>query len=216
MMTRQDIVETLIDRQGVLFSQEAGADLPRDDPADWFLWLLAALLMSARIGADQALRAAAALKAEGLGTVPALLDSDRDRLVRILNANGYARYDNQGAEYIHDAARLVADRYDGDLRHLADDACDREDVRDRLRQVRGIGDTGAQIFCREAQLAWDVLFPFAEGPCLDAARDLGLPADAEALTRLAPSRRGYTRLIAALTRVALNGADPAVRRVAQG
>lgn len=215
-MSRQDIVETLIARQGVLYSEEAGANLARDEPEDWFLWMLAALLMSARIGADQAVRATAALRAEGLGTVTALLDSDRDRLVRVLNANGYARYDNQGAEYIHDAARLVADRYNGDLRQLPADARDREDVRARLRQVRGIGETGARIFCREAQLVWDVLFPFAEGPCLDAARDLGLPADAEALTRLAPSRRGYTRLIAALTRVSLDGPDPEVRHVSQG
>ncbi|MSU90390.1 hypothetical protein GE300_12310 [Rhodobacteraceae bacterium 2CG4] len=213
-MGKQDVVEALIDSQGVLYSEQAGIELGRDEPAQWFLWLSAALLMSARIDAAQAVRAAAALRADGLATAGAVLASDRAARVRVLNANGYARYDNQGADYLHDAARLVADRYGGDLRRLVADACDRADVLQRLRQVRGIGATGAQIFCREAQLVWDVLFPFAEGPCLDAARALGLPADAEALVRLAPSRRGFTRLVAALTRAALEGPSDAVRRAA--
>jgi hypothetical protein len=71
-----------------------------------------------------------------------------------------------------------------------------------LKECKGIGDVGADIFCREAQLAWDELFPFADRRALEAARRLGLEDDAKKLARRV-SRRDYPRLLAALVRTGL-------------
>lgn len=208
------LVAALIDHQGQLFSEEIGAHLDHDAPVQWFHWLAAVLLLSAPIHASSAIQAAAALKAEGLHRADALEGVGRDRLIRVLNANGYARYDNQGADYLIAAARLVQERYHGDLRRLREAAGDAEGILARLKEVKGIGDIGAEIFAREAQLAWDELYPRFEGPGIEAAGDLGLPADAGKLVRLAGDRKRFVHLVAALTRVALEGPADAVAEAA--
>ena len=41
--------------------------------------------------------------------------------------------------------------------------------------MKGIGDMGLNIFCREAQLVWDELFPYVDKRTLDMAKQHGLP-----------------------------------------
>ena len=68
--------------------------------------------------------------------------------------------------------------------------------------MQGHRRVGADIFCREAQIAWDELFPFADRRGLEAARRLGLEDDAGKLAKRV-SRRDYLRLLAALGRTGL-------------
>lgn len=213
-MAQKDVADALIEAQGRLFSVEMGADIARDQPAQWFHWLVGAILMSSRIGHANAVRAAAALKREKLHTVEGILGSERSRRIKVLNENGYARYDNQGADYIHAAADLAKERYDGDLRRLREEAADPQAIADALTGFKGIGKVGAEIFCREAQMVWTELHPQAGGPALDAAAELGLPKDAKRLAGLAGSPERMARLVAALTRAALDGPAEEVRRVA--
>ena len=83
-------------------------------------------------------------------------------------------------------------------------AAERDPQRERalLKECKGIGDVGADIFCREAQLVWDELFPFADRRALQAAGRLGLDDDAGRLARRV-SRKDYPRLLAALVRTGL-------------
>ncbi len=71
-----------------------------------------------------------------------------------------------------------------------------------LKEFKGIGDAGADIFCREVQLIWDELYPFADKKALAAASELGIANDATELAKLVP-RHEFPRLLAALTRTAL-------------
>lgn len=220
-MARQAVDETAVARaliadQGQLFSEQVGANIARDVPQQWFHWLLTALLCSARISGRNALQAAAALKEEGLHKVDALLESDRPRRIRVLNRNGYARFDNVGADQIRAAAELVDREYGGDLRRLRAAAeGDAGRVAALLQKVKGIGPAGAAIFCREAQLVWDELAPQADDLCLDRAGRLGLPRDAAALADLAGSRERFVRLLAGLARAALDGPSERVAEAAQ-
>lgn len=211
-MSRKDIIDALIREQGTLFSEEMGANIDRDEPVQWFHWLLGTILLSARISAGNAVQAAAALKREKLHKVDSILDSRREDRIKVLNENGYARFDNIGADQIHDAARLVKDRYHGDLRRLREEGGDEAGIVKRLKEVKGIGDTGAGIFCREAQIAWPELYPHADRICLDEAKELGLPDDPQALADLAGSRERFVRLVSALTRAALDGPAEAVEQ----
>lgn len=204
-MARRDIVDALIDHQGTLYSEEMGADIARDEPVQWFHWLLGAQLLSARIAAANAVEAGAGLKSEDLHKIDPILDASRDRRIRVLNANGYARFDNRGADYIHAAAELVKEKYAGDLRKLRAAGGDRDGILKALQEVKGIGPAGAEIFAREAQLVWDELYPTLGKPAEQAAQDLSLPRDADALADLAGSRDRFVHLVAALTRAALDG-----------
>jgi hypothetical protein len=214
-MSRRKIAEALIDEQGELFSVQVGANIARDVPQQWFHWLLTVQLCSARISGAQALQAAKALKDEGLHKVKTLLESDRQRRIRVLNRNGYARYDNLGADQIRAAAELVDRSYGGDLRRLREAAGgDAGEIRRLLQEVKGIGPAGADIFCREAQLVWDELAPTADRLCLDMAAELGLPDEAGALSRLAGDRESFVHLLAALARAKLDGPSERVRAAA--
>jgi hypothetical protein len=213
-MDREKLVDALIADHGALYSEEIGADIARDEPLQWFHWLEAALLMSARIDAAQAIEAVRALKADGLHKPDALRSGNRQHLVAVLNKNGYARYDNQGADYLRAAAERVEDAYGGDLRRMAESAEDADELLEALTGFKGIGRTGAMIFAREAQIAWDKLFPVLDDMSARQAAQMGLPDDARELADLAGSRERFTRLVAALVRVSLGKPSDKVKDAA--
>ena len=71
-----------------------------------------------------------------------------------------------------------------------------------LQECKGLGEVGADIFCREAQIVWDELYPFADRRALEAARRLGLEDDPGLLAKRVP-RKEFPRLVAALVRTGL-------------
>jgi hypothetical protein len=196
------IARHLIATRGRLFAEELGIDLAANTPEALFSWLVAALLFSARISADIAAAAAEALIEEGWTTAEALAAAGWEARTRALNRSGYARYDESTSRMLGDTAALLISRYGGDLRMLRELA-GRKPAEERrlLKQFKGIGDVGADIFCREAQIIWDELYPFADRRALSAAQALGLGESARDLAKLV-SRRDFPRLVAALVRTA--------------
>jgi len=210
----ETLIETLIAEQGTLYSAEAGSDLARDTPEEVFHWLIGAILLSARISSALALRTAAALRAERLHTVDGIAAAAREDLVRVLNENGYARYDESTADYLRATAAWARESCGGDLRRLGADGATAGTVLKRLQGAKGLGPAGARIFAREAQLVWDLFYPTLDGKALEQARAYGLPAEADALAEAAGGRARFVRLVAALTRVALDGPSAAVAEAA--
>jgi endonuclease III len=201
--TNQQIVKGLLARHGRTFAEELGIKLGKPGPSALFRLLCAATLLSARIGHKLAMRAAAALAQEGWTTARVMAKTTWQRRTRVLNKSGYARYDEKTSTMLGDTARRTLELYGGDLRKLREAAGrERQAERELLKEFKGIGDVGADIFCREVQVAWDELYPFADKRVLDSARKLGLPADADRLAKLV-SRRQFPRLVAALMREAL-------------
>ena len=205
-MTHDATIDRLIEAGGTLYSEEAGANLARDTPQELFHWLLTALMLSARIGTSTAIASSKALRARGQHKIDAILgDVTWDDLVKTLTEGGYTHYRENTATYITEAAELVRDRYDDDLRRLRDEANDRDAILEALQEVKGIGELGAAIFAREAQIVWDPLHPTLGGPAEEAARELGLPHTARGLSEAAGDRERFVRLVAALTRASIEG-----------
>ncbi|MGH2946090.1 MAG: hypothetical protein ACRDPC_07515 [Solirubrobacteraceae bacterium] len=71
-----------------------------------------------------------------------------------------------------------------------------------LKEFKGIGDVGADIFLREVQRIWPEVRPSVDERALKSARRLELPDDAGQLARLAP-RGDVARLATALVRSGL-------------
>lgn len=193
-------VETLLERHGQTYSDEAGISLGKGTPAPLYQLLCLATLLSARIRAEAAVSASRALFDEGLTTVDKMSGSTWERRTRILNRSGYARYDESTSRMLGDTAELLSDRYGGDLRNLRQ-AAERDPSRERklLKECKGIGDVGVNIFFREVQLLWDEVHPFADDAVLEAARDLQLPAKPDGLAKLV-STSEFPVLAAALVR----------------
>lgn len=214
--SRDAVLAALLERHGRTYCDELGIDIEKGTPSPLFRWLCASLLFSARINAKLAAQAAAALAEQSWTTPRKLADATWKERVRTLNASGYARFDERTATMLGETCEILLDRYGGDLRRLREEA-ERDPERERslLKEFKGIGDVGVDIFFRETQAVWDELRPFASGRPLDAARRLDLGTDAKALAGLV-SERDLPRLVTALVRTELADDYDGVREAAAG
>lgn len=174
MSTKKEKVRTLLNRHGETYAEEAGIKLA-DKPMPLYQLLVLAMLLSARIRASTATHAATELYSAGLRTPKKMCDSTWRQRVAALGRGHYRRYDERTATMLGDGADLVRRRWGSDLRRLRDEGRDRTGITELLQEVPGIGPTGADIFCREAQGVWPVLAPFVDEKATQGARRLGLP-----------------------------------------
>lgn len=190
----------LLEAHGRTFCRELGIRLERNTPSPLFRWLTACILYTAPIQHDLATRGARALAAAGYTTAKAMAAAPWEARTRVLNENGYARYDERTATILGDASTHLVDAYRGDLRRLrAASGEDPGEMRKRLKAMKGVGDVAVDIFFREVQAVWPEVYPFADTMTLKAARRHKLGNDAEALARHV-SAADFPRLLAALTR----------------
>jgi endonuclease III len=211
--SQRDLVKTVLDSYGQTYAIEVGIRL-KNTPAPLFQLLNASLLLSARIAAENAVRAARALKDAKLTTSRKMAEASWQDRVDVLAWHGYKRYDESTSTMLGDTAKLLIESYDGDLRNLREEAeHDVEQERQLLQQFKGIGGVGADIFLREVQSVWDEAFPYADSRVTKAAKKLGLPTNPKSLSRLV-SRTDFTRLVAGLVRVDLAHAQKKVQEQA--
>ncbi len=204
----------LLDRFGRTFSDELDIPLADGTPEALFRWLTACILYGARIDAHIATRAARGIAGAGWTTAEALAASPVRERVAVLDAAHYTRYDERTAEVLGDAAAFVRETYAGDLRRLRERAgCEAKPEQQLLRAIPGLGPTGTQIFCREAQRCWGELYPFCDKKAWSAVKQLGLARSVQELAQLVPEQ-DFARLVAALTRAALENELDEVRRAA--
>lgn len=202
-MSRKDLARAVLRRYPKSYADTLHINVARNTPAPLYQWLIVSLLFSARISAAQAESAAAALFRQGWRTPQKMNAVTWRQRVDVLNRSGYARYDESTSRYIADTTKLLLERYRGDLRALRAAAeGDPKQERARIKEFKGIGDVGADIFFREAQIAWDELYPFADRKALDVGRRLGLGETAHDLAKLV-SRSDLPRLLSGLVRVGL-------------
>jgi hypothetical protein len=199
----EDVLRALTDLAGTTYAEQAGITL-RDTPAPLYRLLVLSVLLSTRIRADLAVDATRALVDAGAGTAERMAAMSWQDRVDALGRAHYRRYDESTATALGDGAELVRSEYGGDLRRLrAKAGGDPTAVRDLLTAFPRLGPTGANIFCREAQLVWPELRPALDRKVLDGARRLGLPTTAKELAALIPDDQ-LAVTAAALVRVALD------------
>jgi endonuclease III len=211
MDTRKQLVRRLLKAAGTTYAEEAGIRI-NDKPMPLFQLLVLCMLASKPIDATTAMRAARQLFTAGLRTPKTVLASDRRSMISAFSRAHYVRYDESSATRLTDIAERVRNDYSSDLREIARRS--QHDIRSAtrmLKQFKGIGDTGADIYLREVQDVWTWARPYFDERATAAARALGLPTDPEKLGALAP--RANARLAAALVRSAL---DDEVRQQVAG
>jgi len=204
-------VRRLLKVAGTTYAAEAGIKL-NDKPMPLFQLLVLCMLASKPIDAAIATRAARELFKAGLRSPKAVLASDRRTMISAFGRAHYVRYDESSATRLTEMAERVRDDYSGDLREIAKRS--RHDVaaaKRMLKQFKGIGETGADIYLREVQDVWPWVRPYFDDRAIAAAKQLGLPAQPAKLGALAP--RANARLAAALVRASL---DDDVRRQVSG
>ena len=185
------MVNRLLAEFGTTYAEEAGIAL-RDKPAPLYQLLVLATLQSARIRADIATAAARELFAAGLRTPQRMVEATWQQRFEALGRGGHARFDESTAARLGEGAELLLGNWRGDLRRM------RSPHRD-VQKFPGVAQTGADVFCREAQAVWPNLRPYFDQRALDAAKRHNLPTDPHRLAGLVPANQ-LAILAAALVR----------------
>jgi endonuclease III len=211
--TQQKIAKTILEAYGRSYAEQIGIRL-KNTPAPLYQLLNAALLLSARIRADNAVQAARALIEAKLTTPQKMAEATWQDRVDVITWHGYKRYDERTATMLGDTAEILLERYGGDLRQLRDEANRDVDAEHRLlQQFKGVGKVGADIFLREVQSVWDEAYPYLDARVARVAGKVGLPDQPRALARLV-DRQDFPRLVAGLVRIDLANAHQQVREQA--
>ncbi|MFB0532993.1 MAG: hypothetical protein ACETVU_04920 [Desulfatiglandales bacterium] len=133
------------------YSQQLGIDLGREEHR--FKWLLASILFSKRISSKIAQTTYREFEKEDLVTPEAIINAGYDKVVQVLDAGGYVRYDFSTASNLLSMAERLKKIYDS-LDKLYDQAQDSIDLEKRLIEFRGVGPTTINIFLRELKSIW--------------------------------------------------------------
>ena len=143
-----------------LFSEDLGIDL--STPPGRFKWFVASILFGARISERIAANTYRCLEAAGIiEASDRIIEAGWDKLVEILDAGGYVRYDFSTATKLLNIMTSLQQKY-GSLDGLYYQAPDSKDLEKRLQQFKGVGPTTVQIFLRELRGVWQVQPKVAE------------------------------------------------------
>ncbi len=198
----KQLVRRVLKAGGTTYADEAGIRI-HDKPMPLFQLLVLCMLASKPIDAAIAMRGARELFKAGLRTPKAVLAADRQTMIDAFGRAHYVRYDESSATRLTEMAQRVRDEYSGDLREIAERSHrDVGQAKRMLKEFKGIGETGADIYLREIQDVWTWARPYFDDRATGTAKQLGLPTDPAKLGALAP--RANARLAAALVRASLD------------
>jgi endonuclease III len=161
------------------YSTELGLDLHK--PEDRFKWFLASILFAKRISAETAKETYRYFEQEELTTPNAILKAGWDRLVEVLDAAGYTRYDFSTATNLLGISKSLKEKY-GTLEQLYAQSINSEDLERRLDEFKGIGPVGVSIFLRELRGIWEKARPMPSSMAVVTAKRISL--DLEDVERL--------------------------------
>jgi endonuclease III len=153
-----------------LYSADLKIDLSQ--PSGRFQWFLASILFGARISEKIALRTYKIFLEEEIDSPEKILSAGWDRLVGVLDAGGYVRYDFSTATKLINIMSALVERY-GSLEELRQRSSDTKDLEDRLMEFKGIGPVTVQIFLREMRGVWEIN-PEVSSRAVEIAECLGI------------------------------------------
>jgi endonuclease III len=153
------------------YSQELDLDLSKAE--DRFKWLLASVLFAKRISAQTAKETYCCFEQEELTSPAAILEAGWDRLVEVLDAGGYTRYDFSTATNLLGIAKTLKERY-GNLERLHAESNSPADLERRLKEFKGVGPVCVNIFLRELRGIWGKAKPEPSPLAVATAQKIGL------------------------------------------
>ena len=169
-MTHPEVLQKL---RGIpSYSEELGLDLTQ--PEDRFKWFIASILFAKRISADIAKSTFKKFIEANLTSPKAIVDAGWDRLVQVLDAGGYVRYDFSTASNLLAICTKLLNQY-GDIDTIHEHARDGDDLEHRLLEFKGVGPTAVNIFLRELRGIWEKANPSISQFSVEVAKRLALP-----------------------------------------
>lgn len=185
-----DKIQKLLSTYGTLPLQDTAlADPASPTPETVLAHLLNATLSSTRISHQLAAKTVRTTIEAGYATLDTLEKSTWQERTEVLTNGGYTHYREKTATQLGDLAQLLRQEYDGDLNNLLERAKESsassdgvaDEVRQKVKQIKGIGTVAADVFCDTVQGVWHELAPFVDPRSQKTAAAIGLPTDVEEL-----------------------------------
>ncbi|PIG86412.1 hypothetical protein AARAC_007527 [Aspergillus arachidicola] len=151
-------------------------------PETLLAMVIDAMLKSRPISHDLTQRAINKVIEAGYHDIRKLGDSSWEERTMILKDGGYNRYREQGATNLGELAELVDGKYGGDLNNLLEEAHhNRDEVRKLIKEIKGLGDLGADLFFNNVQSVWPEIAPFVDRRSLQTADQVGIGTDLDTI-----------------------------------
>ncbi|KAI4124499.1 MAG: hypothetical protein LQ338_004762 [Usnochroma carphineum] len=198
--------DALLSKYGSLPLADLGLPNPSSPTPENVLALVYnAMLTSTRISHQLAHKTVKCVVEAGYQDIETLSKSTWEERTEVLTEGGYTRYREKTATAFGELAEFVKDKYDGDLNNLLKKAdSSPSEVRKLLKEIKGIGNVGVDIFCDTAQHIWPCLAPFIDPRSMKTAQQCGLGNDLEEIWEaIGKDPEQMCKLAAALTTVRL-------------
>lgn len=139
----------------LLYSEELGIDLKKNNDAELFKWFLASILFGARISETIARNTYRTFEKYNLLEPQSILKAGWDFLVNpIMREGGYVRYDFKTSTKILKICDTLMKEYNGRLKRLHDESKDKKELENKLLAFYGVGPVTVNIFLRELRPYW--------------------------------------------------------------
>lgn len=168
-MLPEELTRHLVATVGGRYSLQLGIDVDRDFH-QVERWALAATLFGTRISTTIAQHTYQVLDEAGASTIASAARLPRARLIALLDAGGYARYDFRTADRLHQLATFVHPRAIRRWSRKTDTVA----LARELDSLPGWGPVTVRIFLRELRGTWPGANPQLDPRALWAAKHLGL------------------------------------------
>ncbi|KAL8805088.1 MAG: hypothetical protein Q9182_002178 [Xanthomendoza sp. 2 TL-2023] len=198
--------ETILKKYGTLTLSDLGLSNPSSSsPENVMALVYNAMLTSARISHGLAFKSVKCLIEAGYQDIETLSKSSWKERTEVLTKGGYTRYREKTATALGELAEFVGTRYDGDINNLLSKAnSEPAKVRELVKEIKGIGNVGVDIFCDTAQGIWPCLAPFLDPRSMKTAKQCGLGEGMDDMWEaVGKDPEDMCRLAAALTTVRL-------------
>lgn len=150
-----NIIKKLISQYGMLYSEQLDIKVKDRTEVEIFKWFLASVLFGKRISENIAIKTYQEFERRGVLTPEKILEAGWDRLVEVLDAGGYVRYDFSTATKLLDISKDLLSRYgESPLTKIHLIAKDKMELESILRSFKGIGPVTTNIFLRELRTVW--------------------------------------------------------------
>ncbi len=166
------LAELIVDRFGGRYSSELGIDVDAGE-GDVERWFIAATLFGARISAKVAARTFDQLVRAGINRIVDVAGFDRDSVVALLDAGGYARFDFRTATRLSALGEVVGSRYGGEVAEIGRRFTDPETLVLALDDLPGWGPVTVGLFLRELRGVWRGVPSALDSRAAQAARHIG-------------------------------------------
>jgi len=149
------IIKRLISQFGYLYSTELGINVKNKNEKEIFKWFLASILFGKRISENIAIKTYQEFEKAGILCPSEILKAGWDKLVQVLDAGGYVRYDFSTATKLLEISKSLLDKYgENPLTEIHKIAKDKKELESILQSFKGIGPVTTNIFLRELRTVW--------------------------------------------------------------